>query len=177
MYALDALHKYGFMKRYLVDTSRPRQNGRHFPDDIFKCIFLNENIGISLKMSLKFIPKGPVNNITALVRLGAGQWTSHYLNQWRLVYWRIYASLGLNELNTVLNDAWCFEIRYEYLLNDSFLWYYFATFSRIYLLICQYFRSFEIAVYDYCFCQNLSSSGRYRLFFNNRWLMHRRSFI
>ena len=32
--------------------------------------------------------------------LGAGQATSHYLNQWWLVYWRIYASLGLNELNS-----------------------------------------------------------------------------
>ena len=32
--------------------------------------------------------------------LGAGQATSHYLNQWWLVYWRIYASLGLNEFNT-----------------------------------------------------------------------------
>ena len=31
--------------------------------------------------------------------LGAVQATSHYLNQWWLVYWRIYASLGLNELN------------------------------------------------------------------------------
>ena len=31
-------------------------------------------------------------------RLGAGQATSHYLNQWWLVYWRIYASLSLNEL-------------------------------------------------------------------------------
>ena len=30
--------------------------------------------------------------------LGADQATSHYLNQWWLVYWRIYASLGLNEL-------------------------------------------------------------------------------
>ena len=30
--------------------------------------------------------------------LGAGQATSHYLNQWWLVYWRLYASLGLNEL-------------------------------------------------------------------------------
>ena len=30
--------------------------------------------------------------------LGAGQATSHYLNQWWLVCWRIYASLGLNEL-------------------------------------------------------------------------------
>ena len=30
--------------------------------------------------------------------LGAGQATSHYLNQWWLVHWRIYVSLGLNEL-------------------------------------------------------------------------------
>ena len=29
---------------------------------------------------------------------GAVQATSHYLNQWWLIYWRIYASLGLNEL-------------------------------------------------------------------------------
>ena len=30
--------------------------------------------------------------------LGAAQATSHYLNQWWLVYWCIYVSLGLNEL-------------------------------------------------------------------------------
>ena len=29
---------------------RPRQNGRHFPDDIFTCIFLNENVRISIKI-------------------------------------------------------------------------------------------------------------------------------
>ena len=34
---------------------------------IFKCIFLNENVGISIKISLKFVPKGPINDITALV--------------------------------------------------------------------------------------------------------------
>ena len=34
--------------------------------------------------------------------LGAGQMTCHYLNQWWLVYRRIYASLGLNELNSRL---------------------------------------------------------------------------
>ena len=50
------------------NTLRPRQNGRHFPDDILKCIFLNENIWISIKISLKFVPKGPINNIPALVK-------------------------------------------------------------------------------------------------------------
>ena len=55
----------------LVNTLRPRQNGRHFPDDIFKCIFLNESIRISIEISLKFVPKGPINNIRALVQIMA----------------------------------------------------------------------------------------------------------
>ena len=46
----------------LVNTLRLRQNGRHFPDDIFKCIFLNENVYILIKISLKFVPKGPIKN-------------------------------------------------------------------------------------------------------------------
>ena len=42
-------------------------NGRHFPDDIFKSIFFDENVLISIKISLKFVPKGQINNIPALV--------------------------------------------------------------------------------------------------------------
>ena len=52
------------------NTLRPRQYGRHFPD-IFKCIFLNENVCILIKISLKFVPKGPINNIPALVQIMA----------------------------------------------------------------------------------------------------------
>ena len=69
---------------------------------IFQTTFSNENIWISIKVSLKFVPKGPNNNIPALV-LGASQVTSHYLSQWWLVYWCIYASLGLNELMQYFN--------------------------------------------------------------------------
>ena len=43
--------------------------------------------------------------------LGAGQATSHYLNQWLLVYWRIYASLGLNELMTFNQKRGCHVVR------------------------------------------------------------------
>ena len=50
---------------------RPRQNGRHFADDIFKCFFLNENVSIPIKISLKFVPKGPINNNPALVQIMA----------------------------------------------------------------------------------------------------------
>ena len=39
---------------------RPRQNGRRFTDDTFKRIFLNENVIILIKISLKFVPKGPI---------------------------------------------------------------------------------------------------------------------
>ena len=53
------------------NTLRPRQNGRHFPDDIFKCTFLNENVWISIKISLKFVPGGPNNNFPALVQIMA----------------------------------------------------------------------------------------------------------
>ena len=55
----------------LINTLRLRQNGRLFPDNIFKCIFLNENLWISTKIPLKFVPKGPVNNILALVQIMA----------------------------------------------------------------------------------------------------------
>ena len=44
---------------------------RHFPDDIFKCIFFNENVRISINISLKFVPKGPIKNIPALVQIMA----------------------------------------------------------------------------------------------------------
>ena len=54
-----------------INTLRPRQNGRHFPDVIFKCNFLSENVWISSKMLLKFVPKGPINNIPALVQIMA----------------------------------------------------------------------------------------------------------
>ena len=45
------------------NTLRPSQNGRHFPDDIFIFIFLNENVWILVKISMKFVPNGPINNI------------------------------------------------------------------------------------------------------------------
>ena len=43
------------------------KNGHHFPDDIVKWIFLNENVSILIDISLKVVPKGPNNNIPALV--------------------------------------------------------------------------------------------------------------
>ena len=54
-----------------LNTLKPRQNGRHFADDMFKCIFLNDNILILIKISLKFVPRGSINNIPALIQIMA----------------------------------------------------------------------------------------------------------
>ena len=53
------------------NTLRPRQNSRDFADDIFKCIFLGEIVWFSITISLKFVPKGPIDNIPALVQIMA----------------------------------------------------------------------------------------------------------
>ena len=55
----------------MLNTLRPRHKGRHFADDIFKCFFLNENVWIPIKFSLKFVPKGLINYIPALVQIMA----------------------------------------------------------------------------------------------------------
>ena len=55
----------------VVDALRPRQNDRYFAENIFKCIFLIENVWISIKMSLKPVPWGQINNIPSLVQIMA----------------------------------------------------------------------------------------------------------
>ena len=63
------------------NTLRPRQHGHHFPDDIFKRNFVNENVWILIQFSLNIVPDGPINNIPALVqimawrRLGDKSWS------------------------------------------------------------------------------------------------------
>ena len=70
----ESLRWYAYLESFLMEdkvqrvalnTLRPKQNGCHFPVDIFKCIFLNENVWISLK----FVPKVRINNIPALVQI------------------------------------------------------------------------------------------------------------
>ena len=60
--------------------------------------------------------------------LGAVQATSHYLNQWWLVHWCIYASLGLNELRphhhiSPLNDFTMETLdKNDYHFKSNFTW-------------------------------------------------------
>ena len=56
---------------YIINTLRQRWNRCHFADNVFKYIFQNENVWISIKISLKFVPKGSINDIPVLVHIMA----------------------------------------------------------------------------------------------------------
>ena len=60
-----------FGTQWCLNTLRPRQHGRHFVDDILKSIFFNENVWISIEISLKCVPKGPINKIPSLDQIMA----------------------------------------------------------------------------------------------------------
>ena len=113
-----------------LNILRPRQNCHHFPDNIFKCIFLNKNGRISIKISLKFVPKVPINNIAALVQIMAWHRPGdkllsesmtvsllthicitrpQWVNMWQVIshclnlyHQHIYSSLGFSQFNLLI---------------------------------------------------------------------------
>ena len=52
---------------WIFNSPTRGQNGWHLADNIFKGIVLNENVRSLIWISLKFVPKGPVENKSALV--------------------------------------------------------------------------------------------------------------
>ena len=87
--------------RLNINTLRPRQNYRHFSDNIFKCIFVNENVWILIKISLRFFSYGcngqyhsiGLHNGLVSNRRQVIIWTDA-----DPIRWRIYAALGGDEL-------------------------------------------------------------------------------
>ena len=85
-----------------INTLRPRQNDRHFAQTMFSNTFSwMKMYEFRLKFHWSLFLRFQLTICQHWFRywLGAVQATSHYLDQWWLVYWRIYASLGLSELN------------------------------------------------------------------------------
>ena len=62
-------NKEGLKKQAVLfdDIIEAQTNGHCFAADIFRCIFMNENIWLSINISLKFVPKVQINNVPALV--------------------------------------------------------------------------------------------------------------
>ena len=76
-----------------VYSSPPAQNGHHFEDNMFKCIFWNKNIWISNKISLKDVPWGQIDNMSALGQImtwrrsGDKPLSETMLTQFTNAYW------------------------------------------------------------------------------------------
>ena len=60
---------YKITKQLLLNALRQRENGRHFSEE---CIYLHEECCILIRVSLKFVPKGPINHMPALVQIMPG---------------------------------------------------------------------------------------------------------
>ena len=94
------------------NSSPPRQNGSHFIDDIFKYIFMNDKFCISIRISLKFVPKGPIENNDLLLQVlasGIASGNSLAPNRRQAITWtsagsahrHVYAALGGDGISKV----------------------------------------------------------------------------
>ena len=90
-----------------VTTLRPKQNGRHFADDIFQSLFLNKTYYLG-SFPLKFVTKGPIDNKSTLVQVMAWSrtnnkplfelmmasftdaYTPHSISKSQMQYWEIW---------------------------------------------------------------------------------------
>ena len=77
-----------------------------FADDIFKRMLSNENNRISNKISLKYVPWGPIDDMSALVQIMAWRHTGDK-PLCEPMLWCIYAALGGDELMSV---HYCFNV-------------------------------------------------------------------
>ena len=88
----DQIHIFSikFCLSFALNTLRPRQNGCHFADDIFKCILLNEIVlnfpkFYSHESNCQYGSIGSDNSLAPnrlQTEVGACSVPSHYLNQW-----------------------------------------------------------------------------------------------
>ena len=85
----------------IFNALRPKQNGPYSPDDISNAFSWMKIIEFRLRFHWSLFLRFQFATVQHWFRkwLGADQATSHYLNPWLPLYWRIYASPGLNELN------------------------------------------------------------------------------
>ena len=125
----------GLLKSIFNNTLRPRQNGRHFADTVYNCIFVYEIIWISNKASLKYF-LGLTDNISALVQIMAWRRPGDkplpvpMLTVHRRIH--VYAALGLTEL------TYCGQKRNDGTFSNAFsLQKYYAFGSRFYWCLLQ----------------------------------------
>ena len=68
-YSLQGNHERNF--DYPLNLSSTGRNGPHLTDDIFKCVLMNAKSYILIRIALKFIPKCPIDDKSAMVQVMA----------------------------------------------------------------------------------------------------------
>ena len=120
-----------------VNSLRPRQNGRHFSNDIFKYIFLNENVLTKPKFSLKFVPKVRIDNIPASVQVMAWRRPGDKpLSEPMMVSLYIYICVTRPQWDTIMGygNQMYFKQKHQPIIE---LWH----FIKYYLDGCFFFKS------------------------------------
>ena len=79
--SFDVFFDLRLIKTNMFNILKQRQNGRRFPDYFFKVIFFYENYWISIQISLKYIPIGPINKNSSIVLDGLAP------NGWQAIIW------------------------------------------------------------------------------------------
>ena len=113
------------MKNRYINILRLRQNGCHFAEAIFKCIFLNENVWIPNKISPKFVRKGLINNIPALVQIMIWRRPgAKPLSEAMMVNLSTHIYASLNELNPMGMECRHFDPSRFWSVEISVYWYF-----------------------------------------------------
>ena len=137
------MHIGNFVFMCYFKSLRPRQNGCHFADDIFNRISLKENVWIPIKISLKLVPKVPINTISALVQIMAWRRPDDKpSSEPRMVSLPTHICVTrpqwVNSSNGILYQIRCFDhlmcVAFSVLLWDIFLMYLTSAFIRLYFL-------------------------------------------
>ena len=165
-------------RKILINTLGPKQNGRHFPDDIFKCIF-NEDIWVSIKVSLKFVPKGRINNIPALVQIIAWRRSGEKpLSEALVVRLSTHICVIRPQWVKKINASQTYLIIYEALNWNSFWFMLFSWQHQAYIhvtrtIIYACFRFFfYIIIYPKAlFCINHCASIKFSLQYSSYYLI------
>ena len=90
--------------------------GRHLTDDVFKCIFMNEKFCILIRISLNFVPKGPIDNKPTSVQVMAWRLTGDkplsepMLNQMMDAYMRHWGEMNDSGRQLEINVKPCLHI-------------------------------------------------------------------
>ena len=118
-----------------LHSTLPVQNGRHSADGFFKCLSVNEKAWILNNISLKFVPKGLINNISALVqilawhRLGDKPLSEPMLTQFTdaCMRWVKEIPISINSSDADHDVVWKGKVTYQSLVMtriNNTMWLY-----------------------------------------------------